>query len=396
MKKGFKLRWVGWLIIASGIFLSLMVKPQSVSASAETPQKTFMVYYRAWRDQAMHGVNTTILDPNPQSMLDLPYGIDIINVFSYVPAGQEAKAQPFFDKLKTVYAPEMHRRGAKLVRALDYGRMVDGLIQQYGKHPTASEIDDYVQTLIYELSGQWGLDGIDIDMEQYPDAEKVALSDRIIQTMGQYLGPKAGNGTLLIYDTNGSYLVPFKNVMGYFSNLGYQQYGSGPNRTEKMRQTYTAASFPQDRLLAGLTFPEEGDQNRWYDTDPNHFLRSNMHTVATFSRENLGGMFVYAVDRDGRTYEEPDFSHIRKTTYRWTKTAILETKGYSLNEIKAAAYRHLKKIAPQISPIQYQLLHRQINQTTNAFEVNSVFMKDDFNGAVDPTFDAVKEMQMDM
>ena len=55
----------------------------------------------------------------------------------------------------------------------------------------------YVQTLIYELSGQWGLDGIDIDMEQYPDAEKVALSDRIIQTMGQYLGPKAGKWHLI-------------------------------------------------------------------------------------------------------------------------------------------------------------------------------------------------------
>jgi len=54
-----------------------------------------------------------------------------------------------------------------------------------------------VQTLIYELSGQWGLDGIDIDMEQYPDAEKVALSDRIIQTMGQYLGPKAGKWHLI-------------------------------------------------------------------------------------------------------------------------------------------------------------------------------------------------------
>lgn len=394
MKKGFVVRRITWLMIAAALFFSIMMPSQSVNASAKTPQKTFMVYYRAWRDQAMHGVNTSILDPNPQSMLDLPYGIDIINVFSYVPAGQEAKAQPFFDKLKTVYAPEMHRRGAKLVRALDYDHMVDGLIQQYGQHPTASEVDDYVRALIYELSGQWGLDGIDIDMEKQPSAERVALSDSIIRTMGQYLGPKAANGTLLIYDTNGSYLAPFKNVMAYFSKLGYQQYGSGPNRTEKMRQTYTATGFSQDQILAGLSFSEEGDQNRWYDTNPHHFLDSNMHTVAEFARQNLGGMFVYAVDRDGRTYAEPDFSHISKTTYRWTKTAILETKGYPLSDIKAAAYRYLKKIAPRLTPTQHQTLHQQIGQATNAFEVNSVFMKDDFNDAVDPNFDAVREIQM--
>ena len=33
-------------------------------------------------------------------MHDIPYGIDIVNVFSYVPKGQEALAQPFYDTLK--------------------------------------------------------------------------------------------------------------------------------------------------------------------------------------------------------------------------------------------------------------------------------------------------------
>ena len=54
-----------------------------------------MVYYRAWRDKEMKGVNTSLTDENWLSMDDIPYGIDIVNVFSYVPQGQEDAAAPF-------------------------------------------------------------------------------------------------------------------------------------------------------------------------------------------------------------------------------------------------------------------------------------------------------------
>ncbi|MDL5533064.1 hypothetical protein QSV04_03115 [Bifidobacterium longum] len=72
-----------------------------------------MVYYRAWRDVTMKGVNTDLPDDNWISMYDIPYGIDVVNVFSYVPSGQEAAAQPFYDKLKSDYAPYLHARGIK-------------------------------------------------------------------------------------------------------------------------------------------------------------------------------------------------------------------------------------------------------------------------------------------
>ena len=54
-----------------------------------------MVYYRAWRDKEMKGVNTSSTDENWLSMEDIPYGIDIVNIFSYVPEGQEVAAHRF-------------------------------------------------------------------------------------------------------------------------------------------------------------------------------------------------------------------------------------------------------------------------------------------------------------
>ena len=44
----------------------------------------------------MKGVNTSLTDENWLSMDDIPYGIDIVNVFSYVPQGQENAAAPFY------------------------------------------------------------------------------------------------------------------------------------------------------------------------------------------------------------------------------------------------------------------------------------------------------------
>lgn len=395
------LRDLRWYVVSAGLLvvfaLFIWGGVHAQAATTSDPNgngKTFMVYYRAWRDKTMQGVNTDIADANPQSMLDIPRGIDIVNVFSYVPAGQEAQAKPFFDTLKSTYAPALHKRGVKLVRALDYNSMVDGLIKEHGEDATDQEVDAYAKNLIDDLSGQWGLDGVDIDMESYPASDRVAISNKIVRAMSKYIGPKANNGTVFVYDTNGTYLPPFEDVQDCFSVLGYQQYGSGPSRTERMKQTYTKAGYSANQLLAGLTFPEEGDPvNRWYDTDPNSFLTCNMHTVAQYIKDNIGGMFVYAVDRDGRTYEQPDFSHIFKTTYRWTKTAILETKGYDLNVIKAAAYRHLGNLKLRADQPSQTELKEQIGKATNAYEVNSVFMSDDFDNSVDPLFDAVKEIQ---
>ncbi|HCC00031.1 MAG TPA: endoglycosidase, partial [Ruminococcaceae bacterium] len=202
--------------------LGLIGRGKSVPVQAATAQDPqFMVYYRAWRDKTMQGVNTSLLDKNTVAMTDLPTGIDIVNVFSFVPMGQEAQAKPFFDTLKSTYAPALHARGVKLVRAVGYSTLVN-IPDEFGSdNPTAAQFDGYAKQLLQDLSGQWGLDGLDIDMEENPSADEVKLSDGVIKALAKYIGPQSGNpNTLFIYDTNGSNMDPFENVKDAFNYLG--------------------------------------------------------------------------------------------------------------------------------------------------------------------------------
>ena len=104
-------------------------------------------------------------------------------------------------------------------------------------------------------------------------------------------------------------MAPLQNVASSFTYLGYQQYGSDDTRTQRAINDYTNV-IEKERFMPGLTFPEEQDNNRWYDTkEP--YETSNIYKVAKFPADHqLYGMFLYALDRDGRTYNEDDLNHV--------------------------------------------------------------------------------------
>ncbi len=76
-----------------------------------------MVYYRTWRDQSIPSEQN-----NQIRMTDIPYGIDVVNVFHANVSDADSKV--FFDEVANVYAPELHKRGTKLVRGLDYRELL--------------------------------------------------------------------------------------------------------------------------------------------------------------------------------------------------------------------------------------------------------------------------------
>ena len=238
-----------------------------VSSVTNPDGRHFMVYYRAWRDVTMKGVNTDLPDENWISMYDIPYGVDVVNVFSYVPSGQEELAQPYYDKLKSDYAPYLHSRGIKLVRGVDYtGVIVNGFrdfIEAKGlteQEATEADYDEYALQVIDEYMTSVGLDGLDIDMETHPDEADVAVSDNVIRALSKHIGPKSDNpdGTMFLYDTNASDLAPFRNVADCFDYVAYQQYGSNAERTDNAFGDY--APHIGSEFVPGLTFPEEGDR----------------------------------------------------------------------------------------------------------------------------------------
>ncbi|MDG6111960.1 endoglycosidase [Lactococcus formosensis] len=380
---------LGLLTVGLGM---LIFGPISAQAQEDSQQAKTMVYYRAWRDKEMKGVNTSLTDENWLSMDDIPYGIDIVNVFSYVPQGQEEAAAPFFEKLKKSYVPNLHARGVKLTKAIDYSELLK--IPYAGNFPTVEEFDAYANKLLDEHVRQYGLDGLDIDMETYPSTSDIALSNGVVRALSKYIGPLANNGTVFVYDTNGSNLNPLKDVADSFTYLGYQQYGSDETRTARAIKDYTGV-IPKEQVMPGLAFPEEQDRNRWYDAkEP--YEESNIYKVAKYTAENkLYGMFLYALDRDGRTYNNFDLNHIVPSNFLWTKTAILQAKGFSLQDSKDIALHHWKRVGQ--GKENYQVVLNQINQAQSIYDVNKVLLgsSDNFaNDGISPQYDPMYELQL--
>ncbi len=386
MKK-MKFGFVALVFFAMTLFIPVTVHGQEQEHSTQT-----MVYYRAWRDKTMHGVNTSLPDENWLTMDDIPYGIDIVNIFSYVPKGEEEKAAPFFKELKEHYVPNLHARGVKLTKAIDYSELLK--VPYAGSFPTEQEFDAYANQLLDEHVRAYGIDGLDIDMETFPSATDIALSDGVIKALAKYIGPLANNGTVFVYDTNGSNLAPLQDVASSFTYLGYQQYGSDDTRTQRAINDYTNV-IEKERFMPGLTFPEEQDNNRWYDTkEP--YETSNIYKVAKFTADHqLYGMFLYALDRDGRTYNEDDLNHVVPSNFLWTKTAILQAKGFTLEQAKNIAIHHWNRVSEE-GPIKNSVLEK-INSAQSNYEVNKVLLgsSNDFvNDGASITYDPIYELTL--
>ncbi|WP_033514334.1 EndoS/ChiA family endoglycosidase, partial [Bifidobacterium pullorum] len=328
-------------------------------------------------------------------------GVDVVNVFSYVPAGQEELAQPYYDKLKSDYAPYLHSRGIKLVRGVDYtGVIVDGFrdfIEAKGlteQEATEADYDEYALQVIDEYMTSVGLDGLDIDMETHPDEADVAVSDNVIRALSKHIGPKSDDpdGTMFLYDTNASDLAPFRNVADCFDYVAYQQYGSNAERTDDAFGDY--APHIGSEFVPGLTFPEEGDMNnRWYDaTEP--YEESNFYQVASYVNEHdLGGMFVYALDRDGRDYED-DLTRIVPSNLLWTKTAIAESQGMPLDQAKAAANHYIERMS--LASAEGVALNADeagaaAAAAANLYEVNKAVLGGDYDEGFSNTYDPTLE-----
>lgn len=68
-------------VLCLSLIPAFSMPSHKVMAEEQMTNKNFLVYYRAWRDVEMKGVNTSLPDENWISMSDIPYGINIVNVF---------------------------------------------------------------------------------------------------------------------------------------------------------------------------------------------------------------------------------------------------------------------------------------------------------------------------
>ena len=274
-----------------------------------------MAYYRTWRDVTVpHNANSNLPYPNVTRMSDLPPEIDVAMVFD---AGATADTD-YWDTLRDTYVPKLHAQGTKVVYTL--------WIEQLAKADiplTQDAYRAYAQQLVDTYVTPYGLDGIDIDVESYPQGDELTRAIGVFNALGELIGPKSGTDKIFIYDTNQDGNTPlFRAVHQNVSFVLLQAYGRGTWGMQGTWNTF-ADKIASCQFLPGFSFPEEQDRTRWGDAegiyDPATAPRSTAYQYATWQPEGgskKGGFFAYAVDRDGKVWGDDT---ITPTTFSWMK-----------------------------------------------------------------------------
>ncbi len=308
-----------------------------------------MAYYRTWRDVTVpQNANSNLPYPNVTRMSDLPAEIDVAMVFD---AGATANTD-YWRTLRDTYVPALHAQGTKVVYTLWLERLAKAKIPL-----TEDAYRAYAKELVDSFVTPYGLDGIDIDVESYPEGDELTRAIGVFNALGKLIGPKSGTDKLFIFDTNQHGGTPlFKAVHGNVSFVLLQAYGRG---TWGMQGTWNTFSdkIAACQFLPGFSFPEEQDSTRWGDAegiyDPAKAPSSNAYKFATWQPEGgspKGGFFAYAVDRDGKAWGDDtitptQFSWMKNLSAVQDKAAGVVPKGTWSLEV-ASAPAHGSKVGP--------------------------------------------------
>lgn len=262
-------------------------------------------YFRSWRDTAGGGTS------NKVSMDDLPDCLDIAFVF---PEGDEEDS--FYTTLKDKYVPTLRSRGTKVVRTINVGELVNSNYQN-----NAAGYQALAQHLLDSYVTPYDLDGLDIDVERSLSTVELQQASGTFQALSKSLGPKSGTGRLLIYDTNQNGNTQlFMAAHSYVDYVLVQSYGRSVSGLQSTWNTFKPY-ISSKQYLIGFSFYEEGGAN-WGDVNPPiRTSRAGQYAAWQPSGARKGGIFSYAIDRDGVPQGD---DALEPTDFSWTRELIKE------------------------------------------------------------------------
>lgn len=276
-----------------------------------------MAYYRTWRDVTVpQDANSNLSDKNVMSMDKIPKDVDVAMVFD---AGA-TEGTAYWDTLRDKYVPKLHKQGTRVVYTL--------WIDQFASADVALNDEayaEYAQWVMDTYVTPYGLDGIDVDVESFPQGDGLTRSIGIFNALGKLIGPKSGTDKLFIFDTNQTGTSPLFTAVSH--NISYvllQAYGRNIAGMQGTWETF-ADKIDSCQFLIGFSFPEEQDRTNWNDA-PGQFSteafaasRARDYALWQPAGGTKGGTFVYAIDRDGKAWNE---NTISRTKFDWTKAVI--------------------------------------------------------------------------
>lgn len=232
----------------------------------------------------------------------------------------------FWNVLKEDYVPRLHAQGQKVI--MTYG--IDTLLKDMKAmgYPNDSEgYKSFAKYIYDEKIDKFNLDGIDLDYEMtfsLPDDYQRALG------VSKELATLMGEDRLFIIDTNKRSLDNFMQELAEdIDILNLQVYGDVTRRLTYYYGSYET-HIPTNKIYAGFSFYEENDLNKWGDTEGSpETSRAGEYAIWQPSTGLKGGIFAFAIDRDGKQVGDDTIS---KTDYSWSiayKNIMLQDPAYA-------------------------------------------------------------------
>ncbi|HGK7793182.1 TPA: endo-beta-N-acetylglucosaminidase family protein [Streptococcus pyogenes] len=343
-------------------------------------------YFRTWHDKTSDPTEKDKVN----SMGELPKEVDLAFIFH----DWTKDYSLFWKELATKHVPKLNKQGTRVIRTIPWrflaGGDNSGIAEDTSKYPNTPEGNKALaKAIVDEYVYKYNLDGLDVDVEHNSipkvngkaSDENLKRSIQVFEEIGKLIGPKGvDKSRLFIMDS--TYMAD-KNPLiergaPYIDLLLVQVYGARGEQGEFQNDTRLVTETPEERwqgyskyirpeqYMIGFSFYEEraGSGNLWYDINVEDESNPNVGKEIKGTRAERyakwqpktggvkGGIFSYAVDRDGvahpkkNGYKNPKLDNIVTSDYsvsKALKTVMLKDKSYDLIDEKDFSDKALRE-----------------------------------------------------
>ncbi|HEP2767152.1 TPA: endo-beta-N-acetylglucosaminidase [Streptococcus pyogenes] len=317
-------------------------------------------YFRTWHDKTSDPTEKDKVN----SMGELPKEVDLAFIFH----DWTKDYSLFWKELATKHVPKLNKQGTRVIRTIPWrflaGGDNSGIAEDTSKYPNTPEGNKALaKAIVDEYVYKYNLDGLDVDVEHdsipkvngEASDENLKRSIDVFEEIGKLIGPKgADKSRLFIMDS--TYMAD-KNPLiergaPYIDLLLVQVYGARGEQGEFQNDTKLVTDTPEERwqgyskyirpeqYMIGFSFYEEraGSGNLWYDINSrkDEDKANGINTDITGTRAERyarwqpktggvkGGIFSYAVDRDGVAHQPKQIAEKDKQNVKNNQPQIPE------------------------------------------------------------------------
>ena len=292
---------------------------------SDEPGPVLAGYYRAWHDNCGKPKRGSI------SLGDVPADLDLVSIIT------NGEVDDDFWVALPAYIEKLHAQGTKVVRTLFLDCLYQDAYEDCGKVHTFARLgaenggpDRRADEIIANYLEPFDYDGLVIDVDHEPESEQMAAVAEVFHALAKKWGPGSASSRLMIFDQD--ILLPQTSLIAQvFHDCSYyfaDTYGMDVRRIQGLFEQ-VRDFVPASKFVTGFSFYEEGGP-RWGDvTYPIEGSRvKDLLSWHPFDSNRTGGLFAYAIDRDGVAQGDDRLRRTDFKTMHYLKEE-LENKGVS-------------------------------------------------------------------